>query len=303
MEYCLIVNKLSKKYGHFQALEDLELKVPRGAIYGLVGRNGAVKSTFMRLLCGLQKPDSGEYSLFGVKNTNKEIQKIRHRMGAIIETPALYADMTAEENLQHQSRILGLPDNADNIKDLLELVGLLGLQNKKVRNFSLGMRQRLGIAVALCGNPDFLVLDEPTNGLDPQGIIEMRELIINMNQKYHITILLSSHILDEVSRMATHYGFIERGHLVKEMSSDELERICKKYIKISVNNIQALSTWLDEKAIKYDIVSDSEARVYASPNVTELVLGLQQKKCEVISLSENEETLESFYLRLLGGEQ
>ena len=203
MEYVLKTNSLSKNYKNFKALNGLTMKVPKGAIYGFVGKNGAGKTTLIRLICGLQEPTSGDYSLYGVSNSHKEILKSRRRMGAVVETPSIYMDLTAVDNLKEQYRVLGIP-SYDSISELLKLVGLENTGNKKAKNFSLGMRQRLGIAIALAGDPDFLVLDEPVNGLDPQGIIEMRELILKLNREYQITVLISSHILDELSRLATH---------------------------------------------------------------------------------------------------
>ena len=171
--YVLQTNNLCKNYKSFKALDGLTMNVPRGAIYGFVGKNGAGKTTLIRLICGLQFPTSGDYELYGIKNDDKSIALSRRRMGAVVETPSIYLDMTAKENLKQQYRILGLP-SFDGIDEILELVGLENTGKKKAKNFSLGMRQRLGIAVALCGNPDFLVLDEPINGLDPQAIIEIR---------------------------------------------------------------------------------------------------------------------------------
>lgn len=185
MEYVLETNGLSKRYRDFTALNGLNMHIPKGSIYGFVGRNGAGKTTLIRLICGLQEPTSGSFTLYGVKNTDAKIERARRRMGAVVESPAVYPDMTAEENLRQQYLVLGMP-SADGIAELLHLVGLNGTGKKKVKNFSLGMRQRLGIAIALAGNPDFLVLDEPVNGLDPQGIIEMRELILKLNREHGI---------------------------------------------------------------------------------------------------------------------
>ncbi len=198
MEYCLTTAMLCKQYKSFKALDGLTMHVPKGAIYGLVGRNGAGKTTLIRLIAGIQEPTSGGYTLYGVKNTDRGIHKARRHMGAVVETPSIYMDMSAEENLKIQYRVLGLP-SYEGIPELLQLARLDGCGKKKAKHFSLGMRQRLGIAVALCGSPDFLVLDEPVNGLDPQGIVEIRELILRLNQEQQITILISSHILDELS--------------------------------------------------------------------------------------------------------
>ena len=181
METVLSVHGLSKSYRHFQALNGLSLHVPRGAIYGLVGRNGAGKTTLIRLICGLQAPTSGEYTLYGVSSRDRNIAQARRRMGAVVETPSIYGDMTAADNLRQQYRVLGLP-SYEGIDGLLRLVGLEGTGAKKAKHFSLGMRQRLGIAVALAGDPDFLVVDGPANGLDPQGIIEVRGLLLRLDR-------------------------------------------------------------------------------------------------------------------------
>ena len=212
MEYVLTTNQVVKQYKHFKALNGLSLHVPKGAIYGFVGKNGSGKTTLIRVISGLQRPTSGEYSLYGVKST-QQLSKVRRRMGAVVETPAIYGDMSARENLKEQYKILGMPSD-EGLDELLTLVGLEDVGKKKAKHFSLGMKQRLGIAIALCGNPDFLVLDEPINGLDPQGIIEIRELILKLNREHQITVMISSHILDELSRLATHYGFIDSGCMV-----------------------------------------------------------------------------------------
>lgn len=190
MDYVLRTNALCKKYRDFKALNGLSMNVPKGAIYGFVGKNGAGKTTLIRLICGLQEPTSGDYTLYGRKNTDKDITKSRRRMGAVVETPSIFLDMTAENNLRQQYRVLGLP-SYDGLSEILKLVGLDNTGKKKAKNFSLGMRQRLGIAIALVGDPDFLVLDEPANGLDPQGIIEIRELILKLNREQQITVLIS----------------------------------------------------------------------------------------------------------------
>lgn len=300
MDYVLKTNALTKSYKSFKALNELSMNVPKGAIYGFVGKNGAGKTTLIRLICGLQEPTSGGYMLYDRNNTDKEIVRSRRRMGAVVETPSLYLDMTAEDNLKQQYRILGLP-SYDGLKDILKLVGLENTGKKKARNFSLGIRQRLGIAIALAGDPDFLVLDEPVNGLDPQGIIEIRELILKLNREYQITVLISSHILDELSRLATHYGFIDNGQMVKEISAEELEAACRKCVRLEVTNIKALARVLDGMEIEYNIISDKEADVYAKVGVSRLTMELLKENCEVISMQERDESLESYYISLVGG--
>lgn len=302
MEYVLRTTALRKHYKDFKALNGVSMNVPKGAIYGFVGKNGAGKTTLIRLICGLQEPTSGEYTLYGRKNSQKDIVKSRRRMGAVVETPSIYLDMTAEGNLRQQYRILGLP-TFEGIADILKLVGLADTGKKKAKNFSLGMRQRLGIAVALAGDPDLLILDEPVNGLDPQGIIEIRELILKLNRERQITVLISSHILDELSKLATHYGFIDNGRIVKEMSARELEDNCRKCVRVEVSDTKALARVLDGLEVDYKILSANTADVYAKLNVSQLASSLEKESCEVISMQEHDESLESYYVSLVGGDK
>lgn len=196
MEYVLQTNGLTKKYRHFKALNQLTMNVPKGAIYGFVGRNGAGKTTLIRLICGLQFPTSGGYTLYGRKDTDKDISKSRRRVGAVVETPSIYLDMTAQDNLKHQYRILGLPSYAG-MEDILKLVGLADTGDKRAGNFSLGMRQRLGIAQAIMEDPQLLVLDEPFNGLDKNGVAEIRKILLELKTEGK-TILLASHNEEDI---------------------------------------------------------------------------------------------------------
>ena len=300
MEYVLTTNSLSKQYRHFKALNGLSMRVPKGSIYGFIGKNGAGKTTLIRLICGLQEPTSGEYSLYKISNNNKSIEKSRRRMGAVVETPSIYLNMTAEENIKEQFRIIGLP-SFEGVTEILKLVGLENTGKKKAKNFSLGMRQRLGIAIALAGDPDFLVLDEPVNGLDPQGIIEMRELILKLNRERQITFLISSHILDELSRLATHYGFIDSGRMLKGISAKDLENACRKCSRIKVTDIKALVRVLDKMGFEYSVIDENSADIFAKINITKLTLALAEVNCEVLSLAERDESLESYYINLIGG--
>ena len=300
MEYVLTTQGLSKRYRDFKALDGLNMHIPRGSIYGFVGRNGAGKTTLIRLICGLQEPTSGSFILYGAKNTTPAIVKARRRMGAVVETPSIYLDMTAQDNLKQQYLMLGLP-SYDGIQELLKLVGLEHTGKKKAKNFSLGMKQRLGIAIALAGDPDFLVLDEPVNGLDPQGIIEIRELILKLNREKQITVLISSHILDELSRLATHYGIIDGGRMVKELSAEELEAACRKCMRVEVTKSTALARVLDGMGIDYKILSPTKADVFAKVNISQLTLALAKEGCEVLSIEERDESLESYFVSLVGG--
>ena len=302
MDYILSTDALSKNYGRFRALDGLNMHVPKGAIYGFVGKNGAGKTTLIRVVCGLQRPSSGSFRLYGREDRDPRIRSSRRRIGAVVEAPAICGDMTAVENMKMQYRLLGLPTE-EGISELLELVGLSDTGKKKAKHFSLGMRQRLGIAVALAGDPDFLLLDEPTNGLDPQGIIEIRELILKLNRERQITVLISSHILDELSRLATWYGFIDQGKIVKELGAEELEAACRKCVRVEVSSVDALSRVLDAEHVEYEILSDNTADIYARMNVSQLAAALSEQGCELRSMLERDESLESYYMNLVGGER
>lgn len=299
MEYVLQTSALGKNYRKFKALENFNISVPKGAIYGLIGKNGAGKTTLLRLICGLQTPTYGTYSLYGVNNESLDITRSRRRMGAVVETPSIYLDMTAENNLKQQCRILGLPDFSS-VPEILELVGLPDTGKKKARNFSLGMRQRLGIAVALCGDPDFLVLDEPVNGLDPQGIVEIRELILKLNRERDITVLISSHILEELHKLATHYGFIDSGRMLREVSAEELEATCRKCVRADVSDTQTAALVLDGMGLEYRILEGRQVDIYDAVNVSKLVTALTDRGCEVYTVQNHDESLESYFLSLVG---
>lgn len=300
MEYVLVTNALSKIYKNYKALNNLSMHVPKGSIYGVIGKNGAGKTTLIRLICGLHKPTFGDYTLYGVKNTNGAILKAQRKIGAVVETPSIYLDLTATDNLRQQCSIIGLP-SFDSVSDLLKLVGLENTGKKKVKNFSLGMRQRLGIAIALVGSPDLLILDEPTNGLDPQGVIEIRELILKLNREKQITVIISSHILDELSRLATHYGFIDKGVMVKEITAKELEASRQKRVELVVSDVEKLLLVLDKMEYKYDILSDEKVNVYGEIPISKLSLELSKVACDILSIHDIEESLESYYINLMGG--
>lgn len=300
MEYALTVNALTKQYRHFKALDQFSMRIPKGSIYGFVGRNGAGKTTLIRLISGLQQPTSGDYMLYNISYKDKEIKKSRRRMGVIVEVPSLYLHMSAKENLKEQYRVLGLP-SFQTIPELLKLVGLENTGKKKVGNFSLGMRQRLGIAVALAGDPDFLVLDEPMNGLDPQGIIEIRELILKLNRERQMTVLISSHILEEISKIATYYGFVDSGHMIKEISAEELEKSCRKCTRIEVTDSKVLACVLDRFGLEYSITDEHYVDIFAKVNITDLTFALTEENCKICSITESDESLESYYINLIGG--
>ena len=300
MEYILETNDLKKQYKDFKALNGLTMHVPKGSIYGFVGKNGAGKTTLIRLISGLQKPTSGDFKIYGISYKDNDISNARKKMGAVVETPSIFHDLTAYENIRMQYDILGIKDYKT-INDLLKLVGLENTGKKMAKNFSLGMRQRLGIAVALCGSPEFLVLDEPINGLDPEGIVEIRKKKKKLNKERNITILISSHILDELSRVATHYGFIADGKIIKEMSAEEFEEDSKKSINIVTD--KPLVKVLKENNYNYKLINDMTANIYGEIEITPLVLRLHEKGISVIKLTENEENLEHYFFSLLGGKK
>lgn len=300
MEYVLETNNLEKRYGRFKAISNLNMHIEKGSIYGLIGRNGAGKTTLIRVICGLQKPTLGNYSIYGVSNRSREISKSRQRIGAIIEKPSLCLDMTAEDNLKKQYKIIGIPDY-NNLYEILKTVKLDNTEKKTAKNFSLGMKQRLGIAISLVGNPDFIILDEPINGLDPEGIIEIRELILKLNKEKGITFLISSHYLDELSKIATCYGFIDKCQIVKEISKKELEQNFRKRIQITISNLKECVKYLEETKLPYKIISDEIIDIYEKVNVSELVTALSKRNCIVNDFTEKGEALESYYLNLIGG--
>ena len=301
MENILTTTELKKTYGRFNALNGLSMNVPKGAIYGFVGKNGAGKTTLIRLVCGLQFATEGEFTLYGKSSRSADISKARRRMGAVVETPSIYLDMTAADNLKQQYRVIGAP-SFDGIPELLKLVGLSDTGKKKARHFSLGMKQRLGIAVALCGNPDFLLLDEPINGLDPQGIIEIRELILKLNRERGITVLISSHILDELSRLATHYGFIDKGKIVKEISAEDLEKECRKAARVIVSDTKALAVVMDRLCLEFKIIDEKTADIFGEISITRLTEELKNSGCELFSINEHDESLEAYFINLVGSD-
>lgn len=300
-ENVLVASSLRKTYGRNTVLDGINMEIPRGSIYGFIGRNGAGKTTLIRVISGLQDATSGKYTLFGENNHSKGIIRERRRVGAVVEGPALAEELTAEQNIIAQYKVLGR-DIDRSVPELLKTVGLGDTQDKKVRKFSLGMKQRLGIAVALCGDPDFLILDEPANGLDPQGIIDVRELMLKLNREHGVTILVSSHILQELEQVATKFGFIDRGRMLKEISAQDLEASCRHCTTVTVSDVKALARTLDAMGTDYRIIGVNEAEVYGTPDITALVTALAENGCTVQTMSQQAQTLEAYYLNLIGGD-
>lgn len=259
MEYVLRTKNLTKRFSKKLAVDSVNINVRKGDIYGFIGKNGAGKTTLIRIVAGLSKPTSGEVELF----ESKDLDKSRSKIGTIIESPAIYPTFTAKQNLIAQQKLLGKNDMKE-IDDLLNKVGLADTGKKKAKNFSLGMKQRLAIALSLLGNPEFLVLDEPINGLDPTGIKEVRDLILDLNKEHGVTVLISSHILGELSKMATAYGVISNGVLVDEFSAEDLASRVRKCLVVKVDNTELASKVIEENfnTKDYEVLGDSEIHLY-----------------------------------------
>lgn len=300
MDHIIETNNLSKKYGKQFALKDASISIPKGSIYGLVGRNGAGKTTFMRLITGIQKPTEGDYKIFGTDCYDKAITRQRKRVGALIEKPGIFADLTAYSNIKTQYINLGLP-SYEGIDELLELVGLADTGKKLAGMFSLGMKQRLGIAIALAGSPDLLVLDEPINGLDPEGIVNIREMLLKINKERGTTILISSHILGELEHLATDYAFIEKGRIVQQISAEEMKRKCRKSTMIKVTKPEIFCRILDDMEIEYQVTGEDELTVFGDFVLSDVVIAAAKEGAAIVSSTVNDENLESYFLDIIGG--
>ena len=292
---------LTKKYGTTLALNNVSISVHRGEIYGFVGRNGAGKTTLIRVLTGIANPTSGSFTLLGAATKNEQKETRKH-IAAMVETPALYMNMTAHDNLRTTLILKGLKDESL-IRSRLEEVGLSDVigSSKKAKDFSLGMKQRLGIAMALLGDPELLILDEPTNGLDPEGIREMRELLVNINKSRNITMIISSHILGELSKLATRFGFIDKGVIINEISSDDLfNKVSKSVIIKTDNNVRALE--ILNEAYQNRVTSENGSiHVAEVNNSSEIVKLLVKSDINVVQFREQENGLEDYFINLIGG--
>ncbi|MGO1923170.1 MAG: ATP-binding cassette domain-containing protein [Jeotgalicoccus sp.] len=296
----LRASNISKIYGKYKALDKVSIEIKRGMVYGIIGANGAGKSTFMRTVMGLISTDEGDIELFG-ETGPKGLQRARRKMGQSIETPALYLELTAYKNMQVQAANGGVGDRE--IDELLSMMNLGGTGKKKVKNFSLGMRQRLAIACTLVTNPEFLILDEPINGLDPSGIVEMREIIQRLVTERGMTVLLSSHILDELSQIATHYGILHDGKLINELSRDELSEVTRQYIELETNSSEKAVTVLDELNIKdYEVISSTVINIYERlDDAAKINHALVSAGVKVSRIATTRQKLEDYFLQLTGG--
>ena len=254
-ELLLQTRNLTKQYGRHRAVDDVNMHIKKGAIYGFIGRNGAGKTTCLKMISGLSTPSYGEIEMFGYKG--KDLQKVRSRVGCLIEAPGLYGNMSAYDNLNIKCKLTGIKKKGY-IEELLKTVGLDTVGEKKTKHYSLGMKQRLGIALALVGEPDLLILDEPINGLDPQGIVEVRETIQKLAKERGMTICISSHILEELSKLATDYGIIHNGCLVQELTREELMKKCSERIELTLDNPKQAIAVLDDMGFSLSLIHISE---------------------------------------------
>ncbi|MGD6893699.1 ABC transporter ATP-binding protein [Bacillus infantis] len=303
-DYVLTTSQLSKKYQKNMALDKVSVEIKKGSIYGFIGQNGAGKSTLIRVITGLAYPTAGTFELFG-KSNERDIIEARKRIGTIIEGPALYPQMTAKENLEAHRLLKGIPGK-ECIGKTLKLVGLQDTGKKKAKNFSLGMKQRLGLAIALLGDPEFLILDEPINGLDPMGVVEIRELLKKLNREYGITILISSHILSELHLLATHYGIIHKGELLEQLSAKELQEKCQQYLHIKVDDPSKAATIIESRlsAPDFEVMPDGTIKLFASVDAPGKVSKMLTDEGLIIEeFMPMGEDLETYFTNRIGGVQ
>ena len=301
--FVLETNNLSKNYNGRVAVENVNMHIEEGDIYGFVGENGAGKTTIIRLITGLSNSTSGDYNLFGINSNSKEIYKSREKMGGIVEAVSLSLSMTAKENIELESLLVNKKLSDAEKDDLLLRVGLdpMSIEKKKVSSFSLGMRQRLGIAITLISNPKFIVLDEPMNGLDPKGFIEIRDVILKLNSE-GITFLISSHILSELDRICNKIGFISHGRLLKELSIEELHSASKPRIIIDAVNISNIEETLKKELNLLDTkIENNILNIYDDIDINEIIKSLVSNNIKVNNISKTEETIETYYMKLIGG--
>lgn len=303
-EVILSTHNLAKEYKNIRAVDQVNLEIRQGDIYGLVGKNGAGKTTILRMITGQAFATEGQISLFGA-SSEASLNQNRKRIGTIIEVPSFYSYMTGKQNLEYYRIQRGIPDK-NSVEEVLAEVGLTGAGNKKYKDYSLGMKQRLGLALALMNRPELLLLDEPINGLDPFGIVEIRNLLLKLNKEKNITILISSHILSELSNLVTSYGFIEKGKLIKQISSEELAKESNRYVELKVDNVEAMTALLEVKlnCQAYKVTPERAIHIYEyldQPNkISELAI---KNGIGLLSVTTKEINLENYFIQLIGEEQ
>lgn len=298
----LQTKNLTKTYHKNTVVDHVNMTVEEGDIYGFVGENGAGKTTIIRMLTGLARPTKGSFELFGVKHNDKQLSEVKRQLSAVVEAPSVYLNMNAMDNLRAQCRMLGCTE--EGAENYLALVGLERLvhDKKKAKNFSLGMRQRLGIAMALVGSPKLVILDEPMNGLDPMGIIEMRELILKLNQE-GVTFIISSHILEELSKIATRYGIISHGKLVRELTAEELMKEIRHSVVYTCSDAKVLKKVVHKLAPEAECILHDEKtlEVFAELSISELSLAAGKEAVTIETAATNSGSIEEFYIKTIGG--
>lgn len=302
-EDILVTRNLSKKYGNNTVVDNVNMTIKKGDIYGLVGKNGAGKTTIIRMILSLSKESSGEFKLFNATSEKEKLEK-HGLVGSIVETPAFYPYLSAKQNLEYYRLQRGIVEK-DAVDEALKFVGLEDVGNKKFKGFSLGMKQRLGLALAIMSNPDFLILDEPINGLDPMGIKEVRETLLKLNKVKNTTILISSHILGELSQLASCYGFIDDGKLIEEISSEELLNKCKHCLAIKVDDLEKASAILESKfkCENYEVLNGNLIKIYDYLEESHIInKSFVENGIMVYSLQKIGSNLEEYFLNLVGGE-
>lgn len=300
MEYLLTTNSLTKQYGRHKVVDAVDIHIRQGDIYGLIGRNGAGKTTILKMISGLAAPTEGSFYLFG--KTGRDAYEYMSRIGTLIESPGVYPNMSAAENLRLKCLAMGVRKKGT-VVELLKTVGLENAGKKKVKKFSLGMKQRLGIALALVGDPDIVILDEPINGLDPQGIAEVRETLQKLNKEKNITFIISSHILEELSKIATNYGIIHDGILLQELTHEELLARCSERIELKTDDPRKACTVLEDMGIyQYKVVDASTIQIFERLNDGgDITMALAEKGVKTVGITVKNEALEDYYLNLTGG--
>lgn len=302
MEYLLSTNSLTKQYGRHKAVNSVNIHIRQGDIYGLIGRNGAGKTTLLRLISGLASPTEGDFTLFGARG--KEACRYLSRVGTLIESAGVYPNMSAADNLRLKCLAMGVR-RKNEVEELLHIAGLADTGKKKVKNFSLGMKQRLGIALALVGDPDLVVLDEPINGLDPQGIAEIRDTLSRLNRERNITLIISSHILEELSKIATRYGIIHDGVLLQELTREELLERCSERIELKTDDTRKACTVLEQMGItRYKVVDPDTIHIFERLGDSgEITMALAENQIRTMGITVKNEALEDYYLNLTGGDR
>ncbi len=296
----ITTNELCKSYNKKLVIDHVNMHIPESSIYGFVGENGSGKTTIMRLLTGLAEPTSGTYELFGLKNNDPRIYEKRKNISAIVEKTSLVPTFTAKENIRYFELYTGIELTEKERDELLAKVHLHDVENKKVSNFSLGMRQRLGIALALVSKPKLMFLDEPMNGLDPEGIAELRDLLVELNQKDGITVLISSHILSELEKIATCYGFISHGKILEEVTAQELKERCRKSLMVKVDKLEEAEKALKQLNIHdYKVSPCGEIQIYDNVKIQDVMTCLVGAGVNISAINSAEESVEDYYLNLI----